>query len=202
MAKPCRGDCEADCIILLGSIAQRGSAVWVQRHAACPARERSMPAEALRSPPCAKGGQHGKAMQGGLRSRANDSAGCCDRVREHRLAVPTRDREHRLGAEARRQSLSRRSPTAPFAQGSRLCCSAHNHPFLWRWARIAKQPLPGDGLSHPEHRGRAVHKAFSEFWVQRHAGPVPGRPFLSLPDCAQPSLSVALGQDCKAAPTG
>ena len=102
----------------------------------------------------------------------------------------------------RRQSLSRRSPTAPFAQGSRLCCSAHNHPFPWRWARIAKQPLPGDGLSHPEHRGRAAHKAFSEFWVQRHAGPVPGRPFLSLPDCAQPSLSVALGQDCKAAPTG
>ena len=104
------------------------------------------------------------------------------RVREHRLAVRTPDREHRLGAEARRQSLSRRSPTAPFAQGSRLCCSAHNHPFLWRWARIAKQPLPGDGLSHPEHRGRAVHKAFSEFWVQRDAGPVSGRPFLSLPD--------------------
>ena len=76
----------------------------------CPAREH-------RSPPCAKGGQHGRAMQGGLQSQANDSAGCCDRVREHRLAVPTRDREHRLGAEARRQSLSRRSPTAPFAQG-------------------------------------------------------------------------------------
>ena len=70
-----------------------------------------------RSPPCAKGGQHGRAMQGGLQSQANDSAGCCDRVREHRLAVPTRDREHRLGAEARRQSLSRRSPTAPFTQG-------------------------------------------------------------------------------------
>ena len=76
----------------------------------CPAREH-------RSPPCAKGGQHGRAMQGGLQSQANDSAGCCDRVREHRLAVPTRDRERRLGAAARRQSLSRRSPTAPFAQG-------------------------------------------------------------------------------------
>ena len=50
------------------------------------------------------------------------------RVREHRLAVPTRDREHRLGAEARRQSLSRRSPTAPFAQGSRLCLSASSLP--------------------------------------------------------------------------
>ena len=98
----------------------------------CPAREH-------RSPPCAKGGQHGRAMQGGLQSQANDSAGCCDRVREHRLAVPTRDREHRLavptrdrehrlGAEARRQSLSRRSPTAPFAQGRLLCCSAYNRP--------------------------------------------------------------------------
>ncbi len=40
-----------------------------------------------------------------------------NRVRERSMAVPTRDREHRLGAEARRQSLSRRSPTAPFAQG-------------------------------------------------------------------------------------
>ena len=33
-----------------------------------------------------------------------------------------------------------------------------------------------------------MHKAFSEFWVQRHAGPVSGRPFLSLPDCAQPAF--------------
>ena len=47
MAQPCRGDCEADCIILLGCVAQRGSAVWVQRHAACRARERSMGAQAL-----------------------------------------------------------------------------------------------------------------------------------------------------------
>ena len=105
-------------------------AVFAFLHRACPARQRpsawavilSLPlpvvfARAKKSPPCAKGGQHGRAMQGGLQSQANDSAGCCDRVREHRLAVPTRDREHRLGAEARRQSLSRRSPTAPFAQG-------------------------------------------------------------------------------------
>ncbi|RHO53545.1 hypothetical protein DW094_11470 [Ruminococcaceae bacterium AM07-15] len=28
---------------------------------------------------------------------------------------------------------------------------------------------PGDGLSHPEHRGITAHTAFSEFWVQRHA---------------------------------
>ena len=115
-----------------------------------PARERSLAAAARRSPPCAKGGQHGRAMQGGLQSQANDSAGCCDRVREHRLAVPTRDRQHRLDAAARRQSLSRRSPTAPFAQG--------------------------------RSGGRTA--------------------ILFLPDCTEPASSVALGQDCKAAPAG
>ena len=74
----------------------------------CPAREH-------RSPPC--GGVAPLPYQGGLQSQANDSAGCCDR-----------DREHRLGAEARRQSLSRRSPTAPFAQGRLLCCPGNNRP--------------------------------------------------------------------------
>ena len=66
----------------------------------------SMAVAARHSPPCAKGGQHGKAMQGGLSSRVNDSAGFYCRVRKHRL-----------GAASRCQSLSRRSPTAPFAQG-------------------------------------------------------------------------------------
>ena len=114
----------------------------------CPAREH-------RSPPCAKGGQHGNAMQGGLQSQANDSAGCCDRVREHRLAVPTRVRQHRLGAAARRQSLSRRSPTAPFAQGSRLCLSASSLP-------TAQQKAPPMGelfciwLGSVAQRGSAV----------------------------------------------
>ena len=37
---------------------------------------------------------------------------------------------------------------------------------------------PGDGLSHPEQEGAATHKAFSEFWVQRHGGEPP------LPNCA------------------
>ena len=39
------------------SILQRGSAIWERRLSAVAARH---------SPPCAKGGQHGKAMQGGL----------------------------------------------------------------------------------------------------------------------------------------
>ena len=41
-------------------------------------------------------------------------------------AGPARQRS--MGAAARRQSLSRRSPTAPFAQGSRLCLSALGQP--------------------------------------------------------------------------
>ena len=114
----------------------------------CPAREH-------RSPPCAKGGQHGRAMQGGLQSQANDSAGCCDRVREHRLAIPTRDREHRLGAEARRQSLSRRSPTAPFAQGSRLCLSASGLPSAGAAQCLGGHTLPGCMGCGPECSGSA-----------------------------------------------
>ena len=78
-----------------------------QNSLCCPGNNRPWfcyPAREHRSPPC--GGVAPLPYQGGLQSQANDSAGCCDR-----------DREHRLGAEARRQSLSRRSPTAPFAQG-------------------------------------------------------------------------------------
>ena len=47
-----------------------------------------------RSPPCAKGGQHGRAMQGGLQSQANDSAGCCDRVRERSMPAQALGRRH------------------------------------------------------------------------------------------------------------
>ena len=72
----------------------------------CPVREH-------RSPPCAKGGQHGKAMQGGLTAlNPRDDTRC--RVW--------------LSLARCRQSLSRRSPTAPFAQGSRLCLSALGLP--------------------------------------------------------------------------
>ena len=35
-------------------------------------------------------------------------------------------RERSMGAASRRQSLSRRSPTAPFAQGSHLCLGKYN----------------------------------------------------------------------------
>ena len=109
----------------------------------CPAREH-------RSPPC--GGVAPLPYQGGLQSQVNDSAGCCDRVREHRLAVPTRDREHRLGAEARRQSLSRRSPTAPFAQGSLLCCPGHNRPWFCCPAREHRSP-PCGGVAPLPYQG-------------------------------------------------
>ena len=163
----------------------------------CPAREH-------RSPPCAKGGQHGRAMQGGLQSQANDSAGCCDRVREHRLtvrtpdrehrlavptrdrehrlAVPTRDREHRLGAAARRQSLSRRSPTAPFAQGRLLCCPGNNRPRFCCPARqrsmaVAARHLIwgvcGRGGSLAGRRGGAGNKGCDSDCFPGHRHPAP-----------------------------
>ena len=49
-----------------------------------------------------------------------------------------------MGAAARRQSLSRRSPTAPFAQGSRLCLSEHNGPSLYCLAR--QRSMPAEAL--------------------------------------------------------
>ena len=78
-----------------------------------PARQRDMGAASRCSPPCAKGGQHGAAMQGGLTALSYMD-----------------DTSRRVWAWSARcpQSLSRRSPTAPFAQGSRLCCLAPNQP--------------------------------------------------------------------------
>ena len=117
MAQPCRGDCEAGGMIQLvfycrvrelavnPSVGVRRQlplhkgAVFAFLHRTCRARQRSL-AVRTPDPPCAKGGQHGAAMQGGLRSRGNDFGGCCDRVREHRLAVPTRDRQHSMRAQA------------------------------------------------------------------------------------------------------
>ena len=70
-----------------------------------------------------------------------------------------------------------------------FCRIAPNQPPLWRWARIAKRPLPGDGLSHPEHRGIEEHKAFSEFWDQRHALSIPQSAFADSSLCTrEPSL--------------
>ncbi len=36
MAKPCRGDCEVDCIMLLGCMIGCGSTAWERRHFANP----------------------------------------------------------------------------------------------------------------------------------------------------------------------
>ena len=105
-------------------------------------------------------------------SMATPCRGDCEAGGMIQLVFYCRVREHRLGAAARRQSLSRRSPTAPFAQGSRLCLSASGLPtaqqkapplgelFLHlacfccpaRERNMTAQALgPGDGLSHPEH---------------------------------------------------
>ena len=61
-------------------------------------------------------------------SMATPCRGDCKAGGMIQLVFYCRVREHRLGAAARRQSLSRRSPTAPFAQGSRLCLSASDLP--------------------------------------------------------------------------
>ena len=117
---------------------------------------------AKKSPPCAKGGQHGRAMQGGL----CHFAWLHDRVRKHRLGAVSRSLNPSVGVR-RQLPLHKGGPVAgrPYC----FCRIAPNQPPLWHWARIAKRPLPGDGLSHPEHRGIEEHKAFSEFWVRRHS---------------------------------
>ena len=86
MATPCRGDCKARQMIQLGAVIGCGSTAWPSGHrtggspsipqsafadSSLCTREPSLPrstqpAKAKKSPPCAKGGQHGAAMQGGL----------------------------------------------------------------------------------------------------------------------------------------
>ena len=138
MAKPCRGD-------------WRHSAVWMIPATGCECRQPCAvnPSVGVTlQPPLCKGGDsmakpcRGDCEAGGMiqlvfycRVREHRLA-VRTPDREHRLAVRTRDREHRLGAAARRQSLSRRSPTAPFAQGSRLCLSASSLPSAAHWSGI------------------------------------------------------------------
>ena len=75
-----------------------------------------------KSPPCAKGGQTVADGQGGLTA-----------------ASVVNDTSRRAWASSAKcpQSFSRRSPTAPFAQGSRLCCSTYNRP-----PRVDNKKLP------------------------------------------------------------
>ena len=119
LPKAVRGDCKAG----------QTHSTWFynparKRSLAVPTRdrERSLGAAARRSPPCAKGGQTVADGQGGLTA----------------VSV-VNDTSRRAWASSAKcpQSLSRRSPTAPFAQGSRLCCSAYNQP-----PRVDNKKLP------------------------------------------------------------
>ena len=92
MAQPCRGDCEADCIILLGCVAQRGSAIWPSGH-----RTVRPP-----QPPLCKGGTAWRSHAGGIVKRI---ASFC-------LAA-CRARERSMGAAARRYFVLRRNNTLP-----------------------------------------------------------------------------------------
>ena len=84
----------------------------------CPARERNMavrPPDRRHSaaPLVQRGDSMAKPCKGGLTAlNCLDDTSC--QVWDLVAGCP--------------QSLSRRSPTAPFAQGSRLCCSAYNQP--------------------------------------------------------------------------
>ena len=119
----------------------------------CPVREH-------RSPPCAKGGQHANPMQGGLTALS-----CLD---------DTRCRVW-LSLARCRQSLSRRSPTAPFAQGRSggrtailslvRCPDGHTFFAFLRTTGPARERSMGAAARR--QRGSAV-------WVQRHAGPAWG----------------------------
>ena len=114
MATPCRGDCKARQMIQLGAVIGCGSTAWPSRHGTgSTAWVRRLAA----APLVQRGDRPPQAGRGDCEAGGMIQLVFYCRVREHRLAVPTRDREHRLGAAARRQSLSRRSPTAPFAQG-------------------------------------------------------------------------------------
>ena len=79
-------------------------------------------------------------------------------------------RERSMGPASRCQSLSRRLPTAPFAQGSHLCLGKHDWSgqsnevprkrlpkgsLFLHFAKIAPRFLP----ARPEHSGRTTHKA-------------------------------------------
>ena len=78
-------------------------------------------------PPLCKGGTAWQGHAGGIVKPGNSnrlSFNCPARQRS--MVVRSPDRQHNMPAAARRQSLSRRSPTAPFAQGRLLCLSEYN----------------------------------------------------------------------------
>ena len=160
----------------------------------CPAREH-------RSPPCAKGGQTVADGQGGLTA-----------------ASVVNDTSRRVWASSARcpQSLSRRSPTAPFAQGSCLCCSTYNRPprvdnkKLPRWGSFFAFHLvllsSAEAVRCPDSRSSLCLSGHNrqrqrQERVQRHAagGAGASRPRAHT---AGESMAAARRQDCTIAPSG
>ena len=76
-----------------------------------------------------------------------------------------------------------------------LCSAAFNQPFLRHFARIALRPLPGDGLSHPEQRGRQRIKPSASFGCSVTAESLRSQ-------IALPRWRIELAWDCTPAPTG
>ena len=120
--------------------------------------------KAKKSPPCAKGGQHGNAMQGGLQSRGNDSAGF--------LLSGTGAPLGCGGSPSIPQSafadssLCTREPSLPFciepAQRGTLVRCPDGHTFFAFLRTTGPARERSMGAAARRQRGSAV-------WVQRHA---------------------------------
>ena len=113
MAKPCRG---------IGGVAPLPYCAPAPDHAT--GLSFNYRVREHHSPPCAKGGQHGKAMQGGL-------AGW---PRSH-IALPRPIMQPGKMIQSASQSHRQRSLPPPFAQGRLLCCPAPDRPSFYGLAR-------------------------------------------------------------------
>ncbi len=122
-------------------------------------------------------------------SMALPCRGDCEAGGMIQLVFYCRVREHRLGAAARRQSLSRRSPTAPFAQGSRLCLSASDLPgAAAQFGRPATgPPLCKGGTAWRSHAGGIVKRiaSFCLAVLPSAAAQYASAGILSLAECAR-----------------
>ena len=181
-----------------------------------PARQRSLGAAARRSPPCAKGGQTVADGQGGLTA-----------------ASVVNDTSRRVWASSARcpQSLSRRSPTAPFAQGSCLCCSTYNRPprvdnkklprwgsfllFTWFYCLARKRSMfaasrrlsSAEAVRCPDSRSSLCLSGHNrqrqrQERVQRHAAGGAGASRPRAHTAGESMAAAARCQDCTIAPSG
>ena len=131
-----------------------------------PARQRSLGAASRCSPPCAKGGQHGNAMQGGI-----DSTQLPGRYQVPGVGMVSQVPSIPQSAFADSSLCTRevRWPDGPSAWAviSLLAVLHPTGPFCGTLPGLPPAPT-GAGSPAPEHRSITTHTAFSEFWPSRH----------------------------------